>query len=105
MTNYWEPTAHLLHRPEDTFTADEQASVACLLAFFEEMDGVGPLTEDHLWCRNARDVEVFARRLQRLPIARDDAPETLLSWLNVQQSADLNSFQRARLEAIPGWSG
>ncbi|PYD00777.1 hypothetical protein B4U78_008605 [Microbacterium esteraromaticum] len=104
MGNYWEITGMLLHRSEGTYTDDERAAVGYLLAFWDEMDNVGPLTEAHQWCRTARKIDVVARRLQRLPTADDGVPRAHVAWIEAQKDADLNSFQRGRLEAIPGWA-
>ena len=93
----------LLRRSEDTYTDDERASVEYLLAFWDEMDDLGPFTEAHRWCRTARKIDVVARRLQRLPTGEDGATRTQIRWIEAQKTAQLNSFQRGRLEAIPGW--
>lgn len=104
MEHYFEITGRLLHRSDDTYTDDERQSVEYLLAFWDEMDGVGPCTVAHRWCRTARKIDLAARCLQRLPTAEDGAPQRHLAWIAVQQAADLNDFQRRRLEAIPGWT-
>lgn len=103
MANYWETTGVLLHRSEDTYTDDERESVAYLFAFWDEMDTVGPFTGMHRWCRIARQIDLTARKLDRLPTRDDGMSRTQLAWIEVQRSAELNAFQRERLEAIRGW--
>ena len=104
MANYWETTGMLLHRSESTYTDDERESVKYLLAFWGEVDSVGPFTERHRWCRAARQIDLASRALGRLPARADGASRAHLAWIDTQRTAELNSFQRARLEAIRGLS-
>lgn len=89
----------LLHRPEDTLTTDEQVSLESFLAFIDEMDGCRVTTFAHRWARRARQVDEASRAT-----VTDPLPSQMLEWIAVQRTADLNSFQRSRLEAIPGWN-
>lgn len=105
MTDYWEPTAMLLHRPERTLNADEQASVRSLLAFIDVMDGLRSRAPDHRWARSADRAASGARALGRMPTGDDGLLSRRdLDWVTAQRTAALNSFQRACLEAIPGWT-
>lgn len=104
MANYWETTGMLLHRSEGTYTDDERESVEHLQAFWDEMDNVGPFTEAQRWCRTARHIDLAARKLGRLPTRADGAPPAHLAWIAAQRAAELNSFQRERLQAIQGWA-
>lgn len=100
MTSFWTPTADLLHRQESTLNADERSSVQYFLAFIDEMDGVGRHSPEVQWARTARQIERVARELGSLA---DGATPSQIGWLEAQKIADLDSFQRARLDAIPGW--
>lgn len=104
MTSFWTPTADLLHRPETTLEPDELSSITFLLAFFDEMDGVGRPSPEKAWARTARQIEQAARELDRIPSLDDGVPSRHIAWIAEQKTSLLNAFQRARLEAIPGWS-
>lgn len=103
MTNYWEPTAVLLHRSDDTLSDDERSSVEYFLAFIDELDGFPPSTPERRWCRLASKVASSAHQLGRLPTLHDGLSRAQIEWIAAQKAATLNSFQRARLGAIQGW--
>lgn len=104
VTNYWTPTAMLLLRPDDALTADERASVETYLAFIDEMDGIGRSTPLGRWCAAAWRIERPARALGRIAGPGEGATQKELDWIKEQRCKELNSFQRARLVAIPGWT-
>lgn len=100
MCDYWLPTALLFHRKPETLDEDERASLVFYAAFIDDMDGLVPNSAPRLWCAAAREVDAFARERDRLPAQGDS--ERLSAWIQIQRSRPLNSFQRARLGAIPG---
>lgn len=104
MTSFWTNTADLLHRREDTLSKDERSSIAHLLAYFDEMDGVEGHSPETQWARVARQIEQYARELGQLPTIQDGASEIQVKWIATQKTAVLSSFQRERLEIVTGWS-
>lgn len=104
VTDYWTATAMLLRRPDDELTTDERASVETYLAFIDEMDGIGRFTALGRWCAAAWRIERPARALGRIAGLSEGATQKDLDWIEEQRRAEMNSFQRARLEAIPGWA-
>lgn len=103
MLNYWEPTALLLVRDEDTLTDDERSSLKYFEAFIDEFDGIGGRSAEVVWCRTARLIHAAAHLAGRIPTAAEGMSERQLAWIEEQKNADLNSFQHARLAVIPGW--
>ncbi|WP_230114192.1 hypothetical protein [Microbacterium oxydans] len=104
MIDYWEPAAALLTRDESTLTDEERSSVDSVLAFFDEMDGLPANTPARRWARTARLVDQAARLAGRIPTEGEGLPASHSEWVRAQRGAALNSFQRARLQAIIGWS-
>lgn len=105
MTPYWEPFAELILRDEGTLTADEACSLEYFTASTNDIHGLPAKTDAQRWCRLAREVAALARELGRMPEGGDDgvAPRHL-TWIAAQRTADLNTFQKCRLESIQGWS-
>lgn len=95
----------LLLRDEDTLTDDERASVKYLLADFDVRTGLKPNTKARRWAVMAWKIGRYARKIGRLPTADDpDVTEDQLAWIEAQRGATLNSYQRACLNAMPGWT-
>ncbi|MFJ4254119.1 hypothetical protein [Microbacterium sp. NPDC090003] len=103
MTDYLTPTAILFHRPSASLNADERAALDSLVACIDEMDGLAATSDAHRWARTARRVEGAAFRAGDLSRADGDLSRAEREWIAVQRRDALNSFQRDRLSAIPGW--
>lgn len=103
MKDYLTPTAILHHRPEETLTPDERSSLDYLMACIDDMDRLRRRSPAHRWARAAREVEEIARRVGGLSKADSYLSAAQRAWIAAQVSSPVNSFQRDRLEAIPGW--
>jgi hypothetical protein len=103
MTDYWVPTAMLFHRAEADLNDDERASLRYYIAFIDEMDGLRANSAVHRWCATARQIDDFVRERGRMPAVDDPEYPLFDAWIGQQDPATLNSFQRSRVEAIPGW--
>lgn len=103
MKDYLTPTAILHHRREDTLTLDERSSFNYLMACIDDMDRVRRRSPAHRWARTAREIEEIARRVGDLTEAESDLSAAQRAWVAAQVTGPVNSFQRDRLEAIPGW--
>lgn len=103
MKDYLTPTAILHHRPEESLTPDERSSLEYLMACIDDMDRYRRRSSAHRWARTAREIEEIACRAGNLPDAAGDLSTAQRTWIAAQQAGSVNSFQRERLEAIPGW--
>lgn len=103
MKDYLTPTAILHHRPEESLTPDERSSLEYLMACIDDMDRYRRRTPAHRWARTAQEIEDIARHVGDLAEARGDLSTPQNEWIEAQRKGPVNSFQRDRLEAIPGW--
>jgi hypothetical protein len=102
---YWYPFAELLIRDPESLSEDERASLNYFNAADDVTRGLTPNTKARRWAEMARQIGALALELGRMPLA-DDPNITLeqVDWIERQRRNDLNSYQRANLEAILGWS-
>lgn len=101
----WNHFAALLGRDEHTLTADEKVSRDYFSASIDEGLGAPANDDASRWCRLAREVGYAAKQIGRIPTSKADgvAPRHL-RWIHEQCTTELNSYQRSRLEEMPGWS-
>lgn len=104
MHDYLTPTAILFHRPEQTLTNHERSSLNSLMACVDDMDGYRRRSPAHRWAGSARRIEKLARHAGDLSAAVGDLSNAQRQWIAAQRKGPLDSFQRDRLEAIPGWT-
>lgn len=104
MEPYAVPFAQLIDRDGD-LTADERESLTYYYASVNLAEGVPADSEARRWCDMASTVGRIAHMLGRLPIPGDPGVTSQIAdWIQQQLAADLNSYQRARLSALPGWT-
>lgn len=103
MKDYLTPTAILHHRREETLTPDERSSLEYLMACIDDMDRLRRRSPAHRWTRTAQQMEDIARRVGDLAAAEGELSTAQRRWIEAQKTGPVNSFQRDRLEAIPGW--
>lgn len=102
--NFRDRFEYLLFADPAGLTPDDRASLASLLAETDEIFGLAVDTAERRWARNARLLRRHVRDLGRVPTGSDPrVGAELLTWIEHQDPECLNSYQRARLEAIPGW--
>ncbi|MFG6402530.1 hypothetical protein [Microbacterium sp. P04] len=105
MTSIFARFGPLLLLDEEQLTTDQRASLDYFDAFVDDMDGMRIASAAHRWSRAAREIARFSREQSRLPQAGDPGVKARhVKWMAVQRTADLNSFQQARLNLIPGWA-
>jgi hypothetical protein len=103
--NYWDRFADLTLRSESSLTPDERASLEYFLAADDELLHSSCRGPARRWARMARIVLNLSLRHGRLLREGDEhAYPDALAWIASQHPDDLNAYQRACLEAIPGWT-
>lgn len=101
----WNRFAALLGQDEHSLAADEKASRDYFSAAIAETLGAPANDDARRWCRLAREVGYAAKQIGRVPTSRADGVwPRHLRWIREQRTADLNSYQRSRLEEMPGWT-
>ncbi len=102
--NYRAAFQYLVEVDEDELTPDEKSSLRSLLAESDEITGLAVNTKACRWARDARTIARHVIVLGHFPISGDPGvTEEQLAWIAAQRADRLNSYQQARLAAIPGW--
>jgi len=101
---FWEPFDHLVETPEHELTPEELASRRSFEATWADIAGDSTRGAEHRWARMSREIRFFALALGRLPCSGDpDVAPRHLRWIAAQHPDQLNAYQRACVEALPGW--
>lgn len=102
---FCEPFEYLVETPEHQLTAEELASRASYEAGWADVAGDRIAGPERQWARLSREVRFLALAPGRMP--RPDDPGVKprhLRWIAAQHVDQLNAYQRARVEDLPGWT-
>lgn len=105
MESYAARFIELIDREPIDLTSDEYESVEYYYASVNIAEGVPADSGPRRWCLMAQNVGRVAHMLGRVPQVGDPgATPEILTWIAAQRGTPLNTFQRARLHAMPGMS-
>ncbi|WJY00407.1 helicase associated domain-containing protein [Curtobacterium sp. 458] len=112
LTALWNDYAEYAARPTGVLTLDERRGVAFYLADRDDAADVEPFVRR--WIRNVHDVDTFRQQHGRLPRADPARPrpatdeqalvDVLAYFREVGNADGYCTYQRRRLEAIPGFA-
>ncbi len=95
--------AELIDREAADLTADERESLIYYYASLNLAERMPVDTEPRRWCDMATTVARISYMLSRVPRLGDPGTSPqIVQWIRDQESASLNSYQRARLSPMPG---
>lgn len=105
MEDFATPFIALIDRVPADLSADERECLEYYFASVNIAEGLSADTVPRAWCLIAQIVGRIAHMLGGLPKPGDPgATPEILEWIRAQSRGTLNTYQRARLAALPGFS-